>query len=102
MYQPKTGAPCGCRRGVQRDNCPTCEGTGMQIDFRAIRARASSQSDQRPLPARYEGLQHFPGLPSFALWTIWEPLPGHPVGSTVSDTTIRALGYEPINTEEPK
>ena len=38
-YQPKTGAQCGCRRGVQRDNCPHCEGTGMVIDFKAIRAR---------------------------------------------------------------
>ena len=37
MYQPKTGQKCGCRRGVQRDNCPACEGTGWVIDFRAIR-----------------------------------------------------------------
>lgn len=35
-YQPKTGAPCTCKRGVQRDNCPTCEGTGQVIDFKAI------------------------------------------------------------------
>ena len=39
MYQPKTGARCGCKRGVQRDNCPACEGTGMVVDFAAIRAR---------------------------------------------------------------
>lgn len=38
-YQPKTGAACGCRRGVQRDNCPNCEGTGRVVDFRAIRNR---------------------------------------------------------------
>jgi hypothetical protein len=38
-YQPKTGAKCGCRRGVMRDNCPTCEGTGWVIDFARIRAR---------------------------------------------------------------
>ena len=37
QYQPKTGAKCACRRGVQRDNCPACEGTGWVIDFRAIR-----------------------------------------------------------------
>ncbi len=37
-YQPKTGAPCGCKRGVQRDNCPRCEGTGYAIDFREIHA----------------------------------------------------------------
>jgi len=40
MYQPKTGQPCTCRRGLERDNCPRCEGTGWVIDFRAIRERA--------------------------------------------------------------
>lgn len=39
-YQPKTGAPCSCRRGVQRDNCPACEGTGQQIDFGRIRNKS--------------------------------------------------------------
>lgn len=39
VYQPKTGQPCHCRPGIVRDNCPDCEGTGMRIDFRAIRAR---------------------------------------------------------------
>lgn len=38
-YQPKTGAPCGCRPGQWRDNCLNCEGTGRAIDFAAIRAR---------------------------------------------------------------
>ena len=38
-YQPKTGAPCACRPGIARDNCPACEGTGWRIDFAAIRAR---------------------------------------------------------------
>lgn len=42
MYQPKTGQKCSCKRGIQRDNCPTCEGTGWAIDFRAIRARAAA------------------------------------------------------------
>jgi hypothetical protein len=37
MYQPKTGNKCGCKRGIERDNCPACEGTGMQIDFKAVR-----------------------------------------------------------------
>ena len=36
-YQPKTGQPCGCKRGQQRDNCPECEGTGQRIDFQALR-----------------------------------------------------------------
>jgi hypothetical protein len=38
-YQPKTGQRCFCRKGIARDNCPSCEGTGWQIDFAAIRAR---------------------------------------------------------------
>lgn len=37
-YQPKTGARCSCKRGISRDNCPTCEGTGWVIDFRKIHA----------------------------------------------------------------
>lgn len=37
-YQPKTGEACSCRPGQERDNCPQCEGTGMRIDFKAIRA----------------------------------------------------------------
>lgn len=36
-WQPKLGK-CGCRRGIQRDNCAACEGTGWLIDFAAIRA----------------------------------------------------------------
>ena len=39
QYQPKTGASCSCRPGVQRDNCRHCEGTGQQINFKAIRGR---------------------------------------------------------------
>jgi hypothetical protein len=39
-YSPKTGARCACKRGIERDNCPTCEGSGMVIDFKAIRDAA--------------------------------------------------------------
>ncbi len=52
MYQPKTGARCGCKRGQQRDNCPACEGTGFAIDFAAIRARNKTPapvSDELPV-----------------------------------------------------
>ena len=42
MYQPKTGQRCSCKRGVQRDNCPSCEGTGWRIDFRAIRDKKTA------------------------------------------------------------
>lgn len=38
-YQPLTGATCSCSPGIQRDNCPACESTGMVVDFAAIRAR---------------------------------------------------------------
>lgn len=41
-YQPKTGQKCGCKPGQQRDNCPTCEGTGWVVDFAAIRARRTN------------------------------------------------------------
>lgn len=37
-YQPKTGERCTCRRGMERDNCPRCEGTGQVIDFARVRA----------------------------------------------------------------
>ena len=48
MYQPKTGVPCACRQGVQRDNCPECEGTGQRIDFAAVRARGSASRPPEP------------------------------------------------------
>lgn len=51
MYQPKTGQKCSCKRGVQRDNCPECEGTGWVIDFRAIRERtALARAKVVPVP----------------------------------------------------
>ncbi len=40
-YQPKTGQACSCKPGLERDNCPQCEGTGQRIDFAAIRAKNS-------------------------------------------------------------
>lgn len=46
-YQPKTGARCTCKPGVERDNCAACEGTGHCIDFAAIR-----RSGKLPGPAR--------------------------------------------------
>ena len=47
MYQPTTGQPCGCKRGVQRDNCPACEGTGQQIDFARIRKEVAESLKQK-------------------------------------------------------
>lgn len=48
--QPKTGLPCSCKRGQERDNCPACEGTGWQIDFRAIRAATVQTNYNMELP----------------------------------------------------
>lgn len=45
-YQPKTGSPCTCKRGQERDNCPSCEGTGWRIDFRMIRGRLTVTSPE--------------------------------------------------------
>jgi hypothetical protein len=42
MYQPITGQRCVCRPGIERDNCPACEGTGWRIDFAAIRAHRAA------------------------------------------------------------
>jgi hypothetical protein len=46
MYQPKTGEPCHCKKGIERDNCPDCEGTGWRIDFKAIRAKTTTKKFQ--------------------------------------------------------
>lgn len=56
-----------------------------------------------PIPARLEGIQESlcPGLPSFALWTIWQGFDNHPAGSTVSIHTIEAAGFTPVETQEP-
>jgi hypothetical protein len=45
-YQPKTGEKCACKRGIERDNCPRCEGTGEVIDFAAIRNSCPCGSGQ--------------------------------------------------------
>lgn len=45
-YSPKTGAVCSCKKGVERDNCPQCEGTGQVIDFAAIH-RAREQRERK-------------------------------------------------------
>ena len=38
MKMPTKGA-CHCRRGLERDNCPNCEGTGWAIDWREWHSR---------------------------------------------------------------
>lgn len=41
-----------------------------------------------------------PRVPSFELYTLLEPIPGHPPHSTVSLRTIREAGYSPIAQRE--
>src|SRR3990167_715420 len=43
-WSPKTGASCSCRRGVERDNCPRCEGSGQVINFKAIHAAREAKN----------------------------------------------------------
>ena len=52
MFSPKTGEFCHCKKGTQRDNCQDCEGTGMIIDFAAIRKVTAAH---RQLQEIYEG-----------------------------------------------
>ena len=53
-YQPKTGARCTCRPGVQRDNCPACEGTGWCLDFGKIRGKKLTGSENTPNASKEE------------------------------------------------
>lgn len=53
-YQPKTGQTCGCRPGIERDNCPQCEGTGQRIDFAAIRSRHTPTPIVAPVKSEYD------------------------------------------------
>ena len=47
---------------------------------------------------RFVGIQFSenPHIPPFELYTLLEPIPGHPLHSTVSLRTIREAGYTPI------
>lgn len=47
MYQPKTGAKCTCKKGIERDNCPNCEGTGYVIDFYLIREKVKQSLKEK-------------------------------------------------------
>jgi len=59
MYQPKTGERCTCKRGVQRDNCPECEGTGWKVDFKAIREQNKNKFGGVDLPFNEENRRKF-------------------------------------------
>ena len=74
QYQPKTGQACGCKRGVQRDNCPQCEGTGQRIDFSAIRARKFCADSNVPTAPACPAGEHTPGP-----WTVGLDYDGAPL-----------------------
>jgi hypothetical protein len=54
MNTPRTGAKCGCKPGIHRDNCSTCEGTGWVINFAAVRNRVLN-GDQCLCGSAYPG-----------------------------------------------
>jgi hypothetical protein len=60
----------------------------------------------KPLKAHYAGYQQGirlstgQALEGFTLWTILEPIPGHPVESTLAESTILDAGYQPYE-EQP-
>jgi hypothetical protein len=35
---PRSG-PCHCKPGIERDNCPNCEGSGIAVNWRAFHAQ---------------------------------------------------------------
>ena len=51
----------------------------------------------QPIRAIYNGVQQ--GREPFELWTILEPIEGHPQYSTVSRRTIEAQGHQIIRVE---
>ena len=52
----------------------------------------------KTVQVRFVGIQFSenPQVPSFELYTLLEPIPGHCLYSTVSVRTIREAGYTPI------
>ena len=51
----------------------------------------------QPIRAIYNGVQQ--GREPFELWTILEPIEGHPQYSTVSRRTIEAKGHQIVRVE---
>jgi len=44
---------CICKPGIMRDNCPSCEGTGQMIDFRAIRNRKTQEQIRESITTKF-------------------------------------------------
>jgi len=56
----------------------------------------------KTVQVRFVGIQFSenPQIPPFELYTLLEPIPGHPLHSTVSLRTIKEAGYIPIPRRE--
>ncbi len=54
----------------------------------------------KPLRVLYCGIQDWEGHPSFILYTILDPIPGHEPLTTLSWNTIAQAGYWPLIIEE--
>ena len=42
--QIPTLGTCHCKRGMMRDNCPSCEGTGQRINFPLLKLRIAARA----------------------------------------------------------
>jgi hypothetical protein len=49
-YSPKTGEKCSCKPGIERDNCPSCEGSGWKLDFAKIHQHYDKQKKNQRTP----------------------------------------------------
>ena len=54
--------------------------------------------DKQPIRAIFNGVQQ--AAEPFELWTILEPIEGHPQYSTVSRRTIEAQGHQIVRVEK--
>lgn len=89
-YQPFTGQPCSCKRGVQRDNCPSCEGTGRLIDFKKIRERNAMTKER----AKYILGRVWGSLGTITAAEARELDAVATTGETYLDTALRVAGLE--------
>jgi len=67
--------------------------TMLQHFAAAMRITEAACGLKPVIRARYEGHQFGEGCDGLDLWTLLEPLPGHPVSSTVSSDTIKRAGF---------
>ena len=59
----------------------------------ALRWTEAASGLKPVVQAHFVGHQDIEGGPGFDLWTLDEPICGHPVGSTLSANTLKKAGY---------